>query len=97
MMKGFENHLKKERLLTSRSFLYSKPAVLAGLHVLFFLAILSIDTLDYPPKVALFAFLSAMTLWVTTKMPAGFVAISLIGFLIFMKASDTALLYTSLS
>ena len=97
MMKGFENHLKKERLLTVRNSLYSKPAVLAGLHVFFFLAILSIDTLDYPPKVALFAFLSAMTLWVTTKMPAGFVAISLIGFVIIMKAAEPDLLYTSLS
>src|SRR5690606_9325897 len=82
---------------TVRNSLYSKPAVLAGLHVFFFLAILSIDTLDYPPKVALFAFLSAMTLWVTTKMPAGFVAISLIGFVIIMKAAEPDLLYTSLS
>ena len=58
---------------------------------------LLIDGLDYQCKISLFAFLSAMTLWITTKIPAGFVAIALIVFIIIMNAGDPELLYHSLS
>ncbi|ALC92661.1 hypothetical protein AM500_04585 [Bacillus sp. FJAT-18017] len=56
-----------------------------------------IDGLDYDAKISLFAFLSAMTLWITTKIPAGFVAISLIMFIVIMGAENPSLLYDSLS
>ena len=38
-----------------------------------------------------------MTLWITTKIPAGFVAISLIVFIMIMNAENPELLYDSLS
>ena len=38
-----------------------------------------------------------MTLWITTKIPAGFVAIALIVFIIIMNAGEPELLYHSLS
>ena len=97
MIKGLENHLKKDRLLISRSHLFSKPAVLVGLHILFLAAVVLIDGLDYQSKIALFAFLSAMVLWVSTKIPAGFVAVSLIAFIVIMNAAEPELLYESLS
>src|SRR5690606_35575551 len=75
----------------------SKPFALVVLHVLFLAGIVFIDGLDYRSKIALFTFLSAMTLWVTTKIPAGFVAISLIVFTILMNAGEPNLLYESLS
>ncbi|PAD37425.1 citrate:succinate antiporter [Terribacillus sp. 7520-G] len=63
----------------------------------FFLLLVALTNLDYPAKVSLFAFLSAMTLWIGTKIPAGFVAISLLSFIIIMKAGDTELLYHAFS
>ncbi|KKI91195.1 citrate/succinate antiporter [Bacillus sp. SA1-12] len=56
-----------------------------------------IDGLDYRAKISLFAFLSAMTLWITTKISAGFVAIALIVFIVIMNAGEPDLLYHSLS
>src|SRR5690606_36254044 len=55
------------------------------------------DALDYRAKISLFAFLSAMTLWITTKIPAGFIAIALIVFIVLMNAGEADLLYNSLS
>ncbi len=59
--------------------------------------IILIDGLDYRAKVSLFAFLSAMTLWVATKIPAGFVAVGLLVFIVLMKAVHADLLYDSLA
>jgi anion transporter len=61
------------------------------------IVVVLIDALDYRAKISLFAFLSAMTLWITTKIPAGFVAITLIVFIILMNAGEPDLLYHSLS
>lgn len=97
MMEGLEKQLQKNRLSISRDRLFSRPAVLTGLHLFFLTAILSVDGLDYPAKIALIAFLSAMVLWVATKIPAGFVAVSLIAFVILMNAAEPELLYESLS
>ncbi|HLR63283.1 MAG TPA: SLC13 family permease [Lentibacillus sp.] len=69
--------------------------VIIAIHILFASFILTIDNLDYAAKVSLFAFLSAMTLWIGTKIPAGYVAVSLIVFIVFMKASEPELLYHS--
>lgn len=97
MMEGLEKQLHKNRLFLSRDRLFSRPAVLTGLHLFFLAAILLADGLNYPAKVSLFAFLSAMVLWVATKIPAGFVAVSLIAFVILMNAAEPELLYESLS
>ncbi|MDQ0999699.1 anion transporter [Neobacillus niacini] len=75
----------------------SKPFVPVALHVLVLSMIVFINDLDYKAKVSLFAFLSAMILWIATKIPAGFVAISLIIFIIMMNGAQEDLLYQSLS
>ena len=75
----------------------TKSRVIISVHILLLVVILLIDSLDYRSKISLFAFLSAMTLWITTKIPAGFVAIALIMFIIIMNAGDPELLYHSLS
>src|SRR4051812_31626563 len=77
--------------------LSTRSLVIVSLHVLILVFIVMIDGLDYEAKISLFAFLSAMTLWITTKIPAGFVAISLIMFIVIMGAEDPSLLYDSLS
>ncbi|MGK7377204.1 SLC13 family permease [Planococcus sp. 1R117A] len=97
MIEGLEKQIKKDHPLISRIRAFPKPMVLVVLHVLVLLAIVLIDDLDYRSKIALFAFLSAMILWVATKIPAGFVAISLIAFVIIMNAAEPELLYESLS
>ncbi|WP_246231708.1 SLC13 family permease [Sporosarcina jiandibaonis] len=74
-----------------------KSLVIISIHILFMIAVLLIDALDYRAKISLFAFLSAMTLWIATKIPAGFVAIALIAFIILMNAAEPDLLYHSLS
>nr|WP_316047219.1 hypothetical protein [Planococcus glaciei] len=56
MMDGLEKQLHKNRLFLSRDRLFSRPAVLIGLHLFFLAAILLADELDYPAKVSLFAF-----------------------------------------
>jgi anion transporter len=75
----------------------SKPFVLIALHVLVLMMIVFINDLDYQAKVALFAFLSAMILWIATKVPAGFVATALIVFIIIMNGAEEDILYQSLS
>ncbi|MFJ7736336.1 SLC13 family permease [Lysinibacillus sp. NPDC097287] len=75
----------------------AKSKGIVGVHILLFVVILFIHDLDYSAKVSLFAFLSAMTLWVSTKIPAGYVALALIVFIIIMKAEGPELLYHSLS
>jgi anion transporter len=75
----------------------TKPSVLIALHVVILMMIVSINDLDYHAKVALFAFLSAMILWIATKIPAGFVATALIVFIIIMNGAKEDLLYQSLS
>lgn len=97
MIKGLENPLQKNGLAISRDRLLSKPTVLIVLHILFLTAVMLIDGLEYQAKIALFAFLSAMVLWIGTKIPAGFVAVSLIAFVIIMNAAEPELLYESLS
>ncbi|MEG0473576.1 MAG: SLC13 family permease, partial [Solibacillus sp.] len=74
-----------------------KTRVIIGIHILLLLVILPINDLDYSAKVSLFAFLSAMTLWVSTKIPAGYVALALIVFIIIMQAEGPELLYHSLA
>ena len=71
-------------------------AILA-LHVLYALLIVFAGALTYSGKAALFAFLSAMTLWVATSIPAGLVASGLIVFVVLVKAAEPELLYASLS
>lgn len=73
-----------------------RTRAIAATH-LFILFFVFMTDLDYAAKVSLFAFLSAMTLWITTKIPAGFVAVSLIAFIIFMKAGEPQLLYHAFS
>lgn len=82
---------------SSKIFPFSKPSVLVVIHILIIAGVLLIGGLDYDAKIALISFLSAMTLWITTKLPAGFVAISLIVFIIIMNAAEPELLYESLS
>ncbi|WP_338470893.1 SLC13 family permease [Niallia sp. XMNu-256] len=77
--------------------LSTKALAIISIHVLILVVVLLIDGLNYSAKISLFAFLSAMTLWITTKIPAGFVAVALIMFIIIMNAADPELLYHSLS
>lgn len=74
-----------------------KTWAIVGIHVLFLMTIVLIKNLNYDAKISLFAFLSAMTLWICTKIPAGFVAISLLVFIVLMKAGSQELLYYSLA
>ncbi|OCA91492.1 citrate:succinate antiporter [Bacillus sp. FJAT-27225] len=67
------------------------------MHILFLLVIFLIDGLDYSARVSLLAFLSALTFWMATKIPAGFIAISLIVFIVLLNAAEPELLYQSLS
>jgi len=71
--------------------------VVSGLHLLYAALIIPAGSLGYEAKVALFAFLSAMTLWAATRIPAGYVALSLVLFIILMKAGEPDLLYQSLA
>ncbi|KGX87366.1 SLC13 family permease [Pontibacillus litoralis] len=75
----------------------TKSLAIVSAHVGYLLLVLLVEGLDYEARVALFAFLSSMTLWVTTKLPAGLVATSLIVFIVLMKGSSPELLYHSLS
>lgn len=89
-----ENQTQLKRW-TSR--LSRRTCVISGIHLLLIIAVLLIGSLDYRAKITLFAFLSAMILWISTKIPAGFVAVALIAFIILMKAEEPELLYDSLS
>ncbi|MED4531918.1 SLC13 family permease [Metabacillus fastidiosus] len=77
--------------------LSTKTLAIISIHVLFLSIITSINVLEYPAKIALFAFLSAMTFWISTKIPAGFIAVALIAFIVLMNAQGSDLLYGSLS
>ncbi|MED4452032.1 SLC13 family permease [Metabacillus fastidiosus] len=77
--------------------LSTKTLAIISIHVLFLSIITSINVLDYSAKIALFAFLSAMTFWISTKIPAGFIAVALIAFIVLMNAQGSDLLYGSLS
>jgi anion transporter len=88
---------KQNRSRTWIQELSIRSLVIISIHILFMVAVLLIDALDYRAKISLFAFLSAMTLWIATKIPAGFVAIALIAFIILMNAAEPDLLYHSLS
>ena len=102
MITRMEHHVKKyiekhNRIKTWINQLSIKSLVIISIHVLILLVIVLIDGLDYRGKISLFALLSAMTLWITTKIPAGFVAMTLIMFIVIMNAEDPELLYHSLS
>ncbi len=98
MITRVEKHAEKSNIMPSWLHQFStKSRVIISVHILLLVVILLIDSLDYRSKISLFAFLSAMTLWITTKIPAGFVAIALIMFIIIMNAGDPELLYHSLS
>lgn len=75
----------------------TKTLTLIGIHLLILFLTLIIGDLEYGAKISLVGFLSAMTLWITTKLPAGFVAITMIAFIIIMNAAEPELLYHSLS
>lgn len=88
-------HNKENRLTNAVGKLSTKWLIIITVHVLFASLIALADGLDYSAKISLFAFLSAMALWVGTKIPAGYVAISLILIIIFLKAGEPELLYHS--
>ncbi|MBT2218281.1 citrate:succinate antiporter [Virgibacillus dakarensis] len=87
--------VKKNRVVNLIHKLSARLLVITAIHVVFTAFIVMLDNLDYDAAVSLFAFLSAMTLWVGTKIPAGYVAVSLILFIVFMKAGKPDLLYHS--
>lgn len=98
MVTRIEKHVPKQnRLMSLINQFSTKSLAIASVHVLILLIIVLIDGLNYSAKISLFAFLSAMTLWIATKIPAGFVAIALIMFIVIMNAEDPELLYHSLS
>ncbi|OMP68466.1 citrate:succinate antiporter [Domibacillus epiphyticus] len=68
-----------------------------AIHVIFAFLLLKIDSLDYSGKLTMFAFLSAMTLWILTKVPAGLVAMCMLLVVILLKAGEPDILYHSLS
>lgn len=98
MITRMERQLEKQNRINTWTLKLSiKSLVIISIHVLSMIFIILIDGLDYRAKISLFAFLSAMTLWITTKIPAGLVAITLIMFIILMNAGEPELLYHSLS
>ncbi|WP_264737394.1 SLC13 family permease [Cytobacillus firmus] len=88
-------HSGHPMVLIDRIFMRTLAIILV--HVLFLLVIFFLDGLDYKAKLSLFAFLSAMTLWVTTKFPAGYVALAIVCFIVLMKGGSQELLFNSLS
>ena len=98
MMQRSALRAKRKPWLTEQLDRYSTRMLsITALHVLYALMIVFINPLTYSGKVVLFSFLSAMTLWIATKIPAGLVAIGVLVFVILMKASEPELLYSSLS
>ena len=98
MITRMEKQIEKQnRIKTWIQQLSIKTLVIISIHILIMIAVVLIDDLDYRAKISLFAFLSAMMLWITTKIPAGFVAIALIAFIVLMNAGEPDLLYHSLS
>ncbi|GAK42639.1 SLC13 family permease [Paenibacillus urinalis] len=74
-----------------------KSRISCGIHLIMLIVILFMNGLDYEGKAALFVFLSAMILWITTKIPAGFIALSHTMFVIILNAAEPELLYHSLA
>ncbi len=98
MMTRMERRLtRKNRAKTQIRQWFNKPVAIVYIHLLYLAVILWLDGLDYRTKVSLFAFLSALTLWTATPLPAGFTAVLLIVFIIFLNAGEVELLYHSLS
>lgn len=96
MGQRLDRHRQKEnKVMAFIRQLSTRLLVIVAIHVFFAVCIVMIDGLDYAAKCSLFAFLSAMTLWVGTKIPAGYVAVSLILFIIVMQAAEPELLYHS--
>ncbi|PPA69425.1 SLC13 family permease [Jeotgalibacillus proteolyticus] len=93
-----EKHERKHKLMNKLPHIQGKMKVLLGLHLFFLLFILTVaGELSYQGKAALFSFLSAMALWILTSLPAGYVAIGLILFMILLNAQPSGVLYQSLS
>ncbi|SDD23557.1 anion transporter [Terribacillus halophilus] len=96
-MEQINRYRRSERNSSKQTGKYAvRFRVVCLLHICFFFIVVLAD-LDYAAKVSLFAFLSAMTLWTGTKIPAGFIAISLISLIVFMKAATSDLLYNAFS
>lgn len=93
----YRQRQRSNQIYTLINTLSTKSLAIVSVHVLFSVLIVLVNDLDNRAKISLFAFLSAMVLWVATKIPAGFVAIALLVFIILMKAADAELLYHSLS
>ncbi|WP_155922211.1 SLC13 family permease [Bacillus sp. EB01] len=93
-----EKHINKDnRFAAWKTQLTRKSKVIIGIHIFILITIALLDGLDYSAKISLFAFLSAMILWVSTTIPAGLIALSLIVFIVLVKAGEPDLLYASLS
>ncbi|KON90380.1 citrate/succinate antiporter [Sporosarcina globispora] len=75
----------------------ARTLAIIGALFIFFLLIAFLDGVDYKAKVSIFIFFSAVTLWVSTKLPAGFIALASVVFIILMKGASPDLLYRSLS
>ncbi|MFD2702658.1 SLC13 family permease [Paenibacillus shunpengii] len=89
-----------ERKLTSTIALIQatpKSFVVCITHLIMLILLLFMNDLGYEGKAALFTFLSAMILWITTKIPAGFIALSHTMFIILLNAAEPELLYHSLA
>ncbi|MFB1100119.1 SLC13 family permease [Terribacillus sp. JSM ZJ617] len=96
-MEQVNRYRRSKKHLAKQNKEISGKARLIGIIHAFILLFVIVTDMNYAAKVSLFAFLSAMTLWITTKIPAGYVAVSLIAFIIFMNAGEPQLLYQSFS
>ncbi|WP_079525351.1 SLC13 family permease [Halobacillus hunanensis] len=100
MLSGMDGYYKKSNELNVYSLmaqLSTKTFFAISLQILIFILVLEIDDLTYKGKVSLIAFLFAMVYWITTKIPAGFVAMAAIVCIILMRAADEELLYQALA
>ncbi|MBM7679283.1 SLC13 family permease [Gracilibacillus alcaliphilus] len=83
-----------------KGYMFSLPNyayILLSLFIVFCFAVLYASSLNYDGKVTLIVFAIAMTLWITTKLPAGYVALGALLLIILLRGSDTSLLYESFS
>ena len=97
MQTRIERHKHSGPLMVQVDRVFTRTLTIILLHGLFLLVTFFLEGLDYKAKLSLFAFLSAMTLWITTKIPAGYVALASVCFIVFMKGSSQELLFHSLS
>ncbi|GGJ54445.1 SLC13 family permease [Virgibacillus salexigens] len=97
MLRGMAESIKisKSGLLESR--LPFKNTVVLILHLFYLMAVVLPGALDYSAKVSLFIFLSAMTCWVLTKLPAGFIAIAALMAIILLGGATPSILYDALA